>query len=288
MRKIHIIVSSIILLLTFISCTSNGSSAGSNSNATENQEAVAPSADKKCYASEREKALSGDTLRTKILSAEPDEYKSKCRNIFQISVNMRYQVLALYDGGTIEIDTTAIKDNLKRFLLNAENESTLPEYEEVELPLLGTRKVITRNNRIVFNYCDSVTKVNERVDKFHYLPIDSFAKIRPYYVEQIFAAYNEVRDEFAQKEFGKSFDACSDEQKNVCRLAYPCLVVDDYKAVFSVPTPPEAKNVTDMLEIVDDEELKNLETIVIEPQKLTAADKERNANKTVTLKKCRQ
>ena len=262
MKKTFCLLSAIIVFIAVSSCSNRPVS----------------SADSTCFraAEEMKKAVTGDELRKGFLvSYDPIDINE--RNELRLLVNCKNEILVFWKREATPIDSTEIKEYVKNFLLNATNDNRLPEYENVELPLLGKRNVITRNNCVSINIGGDYSKGN------YTIPIDSFIKTNPYYIEQLFAAYNEVRDDFANKEFGKSFDKCNDKEKDVCRIAFPCLVYENHlynigKGIL-VPPPPSAKQITDILEVVeDDAEIEEAEIISVDDE---VAKKNENADVVV-------
>ena len=139
------------------------------------------------------------------------------RNCLRILVNQIGEMLFSTKNNTIEIDSTDIKAKVKEFLKNEERKENCVEYTEIELPLIGKREVISRDHYV---YVQDYLAYNDNA----ITPVEELSERHPYITEQLFAAYNELRNEFALKEFKKTFDQCSEDEKSVCRIAYPCMV----------------------------------------------------------------
>lgn len=159
-----------------------------------------------------------------------------------------------------EIVPTDIKYLIKEFLRNSDNDIRFPEYVEMDLPRLGRRNVITRDYYICVEYRPL------REENMTRMPIDTLINDAPFYVEPIFMAINELRNEFAWKEFHKSFEDCDSVEKEVCITAYPCKIHDGFYYEWKfIPPPPEAKKIVDIIEIVEDEvEIDESELVALE------------------------
>lgn len=198
-----------------------------------------------------EKALAGDT----IIKSYPD--KVERRNSLILLVNMDMKIMITRgEGPAYEIAPTDIKYQIKKFLRNLDNDIRFPEYVEMDLPKLGRRNVITRDYFIIVNYSPFREKAQKGIGlEYHNEPIDTLINDAPFYVEPIFMAINELRNEFAWKEFHKSFEDCDSVEKEVCITAYPCKISDRVyhnRRKYILP-PPEASKIADIIEIVEGE-----------------------------------
>ena len=185
---------------------------------------------------EMTKAITGDRIENVCNGTDSisSSIKLKKRNSFLIFMNMKYEVLIARGGCTPQsADTTDIKKQVKEFLLNADRKEEDAEYIKMELPILGEREVISRDHCIM-------VMVHESMIDSASNSIDYLSKDHPHIIEQLYGAYNEIRDEFAIKEFNKPFDQCNEEQKNVCRIAYPCMILSR-GSYATVPPPPGAE-----------------------------------------------
>ena len=162
------------------------------------------------------------------------------REVFRVRLNGNE---ILVNDKLVNIDE--VKPLYRRFLTNPQNSTDLPVMNEVTLPLIGKINVASKQ------FCTIV-----------YNPADKNSSY-PEVVNGIYSTINELRDSLAVNRFGKPFDNCSEEEKEACRLAYPCEVLEHefnaggenpYWAVdVAVSSPPEPNEVVDVIEIVDDE-----------------------------------
>lgn len=130
-----------------------------------------------------------DTGLTRKLPPMPEEpqedldIKVKQRNIFQVLVNANNDLLVEGDV----MDVSKLREAAKEFIIGDPNfqDEEMPEGKEVSIPLLGTvmvsKQIVSLQNDRGTDYGMYITVQNELV-----------------------AAYNEVRNEFAQRKFGKT------------------------------------------------------------------------------------
>lgn len=106
-------------------------------------------------------------------------------------------------AGPEEIPLTDVKERVKHFIANPDNEESLPEKHSREVPLLGTVEV-TDTHVIALRY-------------------DPHTDYRTYFEVQnlLLEAYRELRDAEAKKRFHCTFDSASSEQQEAIRACYP-------------------------------------------------------------------
>lgn len=106
-------------------------------------------------------------------------------------------------AGLEEIPLTDVKERVKHFIANPDNEESLPEKHSREVPLLGTVEV-TDTHVIALRY-------------------DPHTDYRTYFEVQnlLLEAYCELRDAEAEKRFHCTFDRASSEQQEAIRACYP-------------------------------------------------------------------
>ncbi len=81
--------------------------------------------------------------------------------------------------------------------------ATLPEREEIEVPFFGVYPVTTKA---------VISLQNDRGTQYQmYLSVQN----------ELQAAYNELRDELARRQFNSSFSDLNDEQQSAIRVIYP-------------------------------------------------------------------
>lgn len=106
-------------------------------------------------------------------------------------------------AGSEEIPLADVKERVKHFIANPDNEESLPEKHPREIPLLGTVEV-TDAHVIALRY-------------------DPHTGYRTYFEVQnlLLEAYRELRDAEAEKRFHCTFDRASSEQQEAIRACYP-------------------------------------------------------------------
>lgn len=135
---------------------------------------------------------------------ESEEQKNdiiiKERNILQVKINKDDNLMV---NGEIGFDIRQLKDKAKEFIANPNDDPNMPEKHRKNLPFFGDvmiteKHVISVQNDVGTSYDVYIQVQNELV-----------------------AAYNELRNELAMSQFGKSFADCSEEQKEAIIDYYP-------------------------------------------------------------------
>ena len=163
-------------------------------------------------------SMDTDTGLVRRLPPPPDpnqleeDVKVKGRNVFVVSVNMNNQIQYSYGDESKKVTVQDVKPEdlraiAKEFIANPNNKPNMPEFHAAEppLPLLGAYPVT--KNHIISVQTDRSTSYGI------YFQIQN----------ELMAAYNELRDEFALEKFGKHYkhlDPESDEALAV-RGVYP-------------------------------------------------------------------
>lgn len=131
---------------------------------------------------------------------KPPEIKE--RNVFVVLVNMNN---ALFVEGEVVTDLNVLREKAKEFLLNRNNDENLPEKELKNIPLIGdiwvSKGVISLQNDRSTSYGKYVEVQNE-----------------------IIAAGNELKNDFAKRQFNKDFEKCSEEEKEAVTKAIPVMI----------------------------------------------------------------
>lgn len=121
------------------------------------------------------------------------------RNVLQVRINKDDQLMV---GGEW-FDIKQLKERAKEFISNPNNDENLPEKHAKQLPFFGNvmitdKHVISVQNDVGTSYDMYIQVQNELV-----------------------AAYNELRNELALSQFGKSLADCSEDEKKAITDYYP-------------------------------------------------------------------
>lgn len=120
------------------------------------------------------------------------------RNIIQVKINSNDRLLA----GGVPMDVSQLKDKIKEFMTNPNDDPNLPEKEVKEVKGIGpvpvSKGVISLQNDRGTTYQAYITVQNELVK-----------------------AINELRDDFSMRTFGKKYAKLDEEQQNAVRDAVP-------------------------------------------------------------------
>ncbi len=120
------------------------------------------------------------------------------RNIIQVKINSNDRLLA----GGVPMDVSQLKDKIKEFMTNPNDDPNLPEKEVKEVKGIGpvpvSKGVISLQNDRGTTYQAYITVQNELVK-----------------------AINELRDDFSMRTFGKKFAKLDEEQQDAVREAVP-------------------------------------------------------------------
>lgn len=127
-----------------------------------------------------------------------DDTQIKERNVFVVLVNRNNDLLV--ENEYVNIDD--LRDRAKEFMDNPYNDETLPEKEPKQIPFFGevmvTKGVISLRNDLDTKYGTYLAVQNELV-----------------------GAINDLREELAKKQFGKSLVDLEPEQQDAIRDIYP-------------------------------------------------------------------
>jgi biopolymer transport protein ExbD len=127
-----------------------------------------------------------------------DDQQIKERNVFIVLVNRNNDLLV--EGEYADIDN--LRERAKEFMANPNDAEDLPEKEAKQIPYFGevmvTKGVISLQNDLDTQYGTYIAVQNELV-----------------------AAINELREELAQQEFGKSYNQLDKDQQDAVREIYP-------------------------------------------------------------------
>ena len=127
-----------------------------------------------------------------------EDQKVNRRNIIVVKINSADRLLA----GTEPMHVSQLKEKIKIFLTNPNNDPDLPEKEEIDIegfgPCMVSKGVISLQNDRGTSYQAYIAVQNELVK-----------------------AVNELRDEFAMAHFAKPYLKCNEEEQEVVRKAVP-------------------------------------------------------------------
>jgi len=112
----------------------------------------------------------------------PESNEVNKRNVFEVLVNANNQILAKGDY----IQVTELRAKVKEFIKSDPNNPTLPEFKEEEIEGLGLFPV---SKQIISLQNDNGTSY------------EMYIKVQ----NELVGAYNELRNEFAQQKFGKTY-----------------------------------------------------------------------------------
>ena len=127
-----------------------------------------------------------------------EDQKVNRRNIIVVKINSADRLLA----GSEPMDVSQLKDKIKEFLTNPNNDPNLPEKEEIEIedfgPCMVSKGVISLQNDRGTSYQAYMAVQNELVK-----------------------AVNELRDDFAMANFAKLYSKCNEDEQAIVRKAIP-------------------------------------------------------------------
>lgn len=135
------------------------------------------------------------------LPPNQDKPEVRERNIFVVKINSHDLLLFNGEYGRIE----DLKDRAKTFLGNPQDLPTLPEKEELDIPLLGK----TRVSKGV------ISLQNDRGTSY-----DMYLQVQ----NELAAAINEMRNELSTDRFGRKYADLNEEQAEAIDKAIPIAI----------------------------------------------------------------
>lgn len=123
----------------------------------------------------------------------------KKRNLLVVLVNSNNQILC----GDEFTDIKQLKDKVKDFIQNANDDPHKPEKVEVDVPYFG--KMMVTKNHIISLQNDRGTSYQAYIDVQN----------------ELAKAYNELRDDVSRTKFGKAFMDLDEEQQAAVQQIYP-------------------------------------------------------------------
>ncbi|MBQ7449487.1 MAG: biopolymer transporter ExbD [Paludibacteraceae bacterium] len=128
-----------------------------------------------------------------------DDMKINRRNLFIVKINSMNQLLVQGQ----EMNIKQLKDKAKEFIANANDDPDLPVvYEEV---IEGLGKVKYTKEHVISVQNDVDTQYQA------YLDVQN----------ELVAAYNELREDFAKKTFHKSYNELDEDDQKLVQKVYP-------------------------------------------------------------------
>lgn len=131
-------------------------------------------------------------------NAKLEDQKVNRRNIIIVKINSADRIMA----GNDPIDVSQLKDKIKEFLSNPTNDPSLPEKEEKDIEGFGTYAV---SNGVISLQNDRGTSYQA------YIAVQN----------ELVKAVNELRDEFALKNYSKKFLQLDEEKQDIVKKCIP-------------------------------------------------------------------
>ncbi len=132
---------------------------------------------------------------------QTEDQKVNRRNIIVVRINAADRLFA----GNEALDVSQLKDKIKEFLLNPNEDPNLPEKQMKEIEGFGeypvSRGVISLMNDRGTSYQAYISVQNELVK-----------------------AINEIRDDFCRSNFGKVYASLDEDQQKIAREAIPQMI----------------------------------------------------------------
>ena len=116
----------------------------------------------------------------------------KERNVLQVRINKDDQLMV---GGEW-FDIKQLRERAKEFIANPNNDENMPEKHPKHLPYFGDVMITEKH----------VISVQNDVGTSY----DAYLQVQ----NELVAAYNELRNELAQSQFGKSYAECSEDAED--------------------------------------------------------------------------
>jgi Biopolymer transport protein ExbD/TolR. len=126
------------------------------------------------------------------------DVKVNRRNIIQVKISKSDRVFA----GSQPVDISQVKDKIIEFILNPTNSESLPERKMTDIQGFGQYPV---SQGVVSLQNDRGTSYNT------YILVQN----------EIIKAYDEIRDEFAMKNYGKKYSLLDEDKQEIVRKAIP-------------------------------------------------------------------
>ena len=138
---------------------------------------------------------------------QQDPPKIRERNSMVVNVNMNNQIMVTVAKDSRTIEVSELRELAKQFIANPENDPDLPELVPVELPAPFGVQNITKNHVISLQ--------TDRATNY-----DTYFQVE----NELYGAYNDLRDELARKSFGHPYRECTEDEQLACRQYYKCVI----------------------------------------------------------------
>ena len=134
-------------------------------------------------------------------SKQAQDQKVNRRNIVIVRINSAINSADKLFAGNEAMDIAYLKDKMKEFLANPNNDPNLPEKEEKEIE--GKTYMVSKG---------VISLQNDRGTSYQaYLAVQN----------ELVKAVNELRDEFSMREYGMKFARLSEAQQDIVKKAVP-------------------------------------------------------------------
>lgn len=135
-----------------------------------------------------------------------EDVKVKERNLFLVLVSGSGNIMAGVSGKQELISLNQLKDRAKEFITNPMDDDNLPEKKDTEIELPD-------GSTWVYPVSEGVVSLQTTRDTNY----QSYIMVQ----NELTRAFNEVRDEVAQRKFGSKFDELNEEQSKAVAKAVP-------------------------------------------------------------------
>ncbi len=144
--------------------------------------------------------------------------KIKKRNSLIVLVNMDNRIMVTQgEKAPYEIDIADLRQLVKEFISNDENRADYPEKhaEDVVFEDGGVEHVLPSGRQQNITSKHVISLQTDRGTSYNtYFEVSN----------ELYRAYDELRDELAQKEFGKPYNKLDETQQMLCRLYYKTMI----------------------------------------------------------------
>ena len=144
--------------------------------------------------------------------------KIKKRNSLIVLVNMDNRIMITQgEKAPYEIDVTDLRQLAKEFISNNENRVDYPEKhaEDVVFEDRGVEHVLPSGRQQNITSKHVISLQTDRGTSYNtYFEVSN----------ELYRAYDELRDELAQKEYGKPYSKLDETQQMLCRLYYKTMI----------------------------------------------------------------